>query len=408
VDIQIAPIDADQLEAYCLALEVAFSSHLEDGDLDRERLVAIPERYLAAWDAGRIVGGAASLPVPMTLPGGRIATTAFVTAVGVQPTHRRRGINTALMRAQLDELHDQGEAFAALWASEGGIYGRFGYGLASLIAELTVDTARSSFVRGYTPAGRVELLDREAALELMKSVYDQARRLRPGMIGLEGRWFDWRWAIRARHKETPRFYALHRSQEGIADGFAAYTVKHDWPDSTPQLRVDVEELIALTPAAYADLWRFLFDIDLVTTVGAWNRPADEALVWLMAEPRRLRMRMGDALWVRLVDVPAALALRGYASPGRLVVSVEDRFCPWNDGRFALTVDDSGSATCERTSENADVACRVNDLGAVFLGGVGFERLHQAGQVTSLAEGAIATADRLFGTGWPAPWSSFII
>jgi predicted acetyltransferase len=408
VDIEIAPIDADQLEAYCIALELAFSSRLEEGDLDRERLIAVPERYLAAWDGGRIVGGAASLPVPMTLPGGRIATTAFVTAVGVQPTHRRRGINTALMRTQLDTLHERGEVFASLWASEGGIYGRFGYGLASMFAELKVDTARSAFVKGYAPSGRVEILDREPALDLMRPVYEEARRARPGMVGLEGRWFDWRWAVRAQHKENPRFHAVHRSPEGVADGFAVYTVKHEWPDSMPQLHVDVDELIALTPEAYADLWRYLFDIDLVATVGAWNRPADEALVWLMAEPRRLRMRMGDALWVRLIDVPGALALRGYAAPGRLVVDVQDRFCPWNEGRFELTVDGSGVATCIGTQDEADLACGVNDLGAVFLGGVGFARLNQAGQVRELTEGSIGRADALFGAGWSAPWSSFII
>lgn len=406
--IEIKPIRADQLQAYCEALELAFSSRLEDGDMDRERLVAIPERYLAAWDSDRIVGGAASLPVPMTLPGNAIATTAFVTAVGVQPTHRRRGINTELMRIQLDGLHDQGEVFAALWASEGSIYGRYGYGMASLFSEFKIAASRSRFVRGYEPSGRVDLVAREDALGSMRDVYDRVRRTRPGMVGLEGHWFDWRWAPRARHKDTPMFHALYRSEAGSVEGYAVYTVKHEWPDSMPSLHVEVEELMAATTEGYADLWRYLLDIDLVATVGAWNRPADEALLWLVTEPRQLRTRLGDALWVRLVDVPAALQLRGYAAPGRLVLEIEDRFCPWNEGRFELTVDDDGAGKCVQTGDDPDITCSVNDVGAVFLGGVGFARLAAAGQVRPRSDGAIARADAMFGSSWPAPWCSFIL
>ena len=278
-----------------MALEVAFSARVEEGDLDRERSVAIPERFLAAWDGDRIVGGAASLPKQMTLPGGRIATTAFVTAVGVQPTHRRRGINTALMRRQLDDIHARGEAFAALWASEGSIYGRFGYGMASLFAEVKIDADRARFVRGYRPGGRVELLVRDDAMPVMETVYDAVRRTRPGMLDLEGAWFGWRWWQRKSDKDAMAFYAIHRGERGEADGYAAYVVKHEWPDSMPKLQVEIKELVATTPQGYADLWRFLFDIDLVGSVEGWNRPSDEPLMWLMAEPRQLRMRAGRRL-----------------------------------------------------------------------------------------------------------------
>ena len=407
MDVEIRPIKDDEFEAYLVALEVAFSARVEDGDLDRERSVAIPERFLAAWDGDRIVGGAASLPKQMTLPGDRIATTAFVTAVGVQPTHRRRGINTALMRQQLDDIHARGETFAALWASEGSIYGRFGYGIASWITELTIDADRSAFVRGYRAEGSVELLVRDEAMPVMETVYDAVRRSRPGMLDLEGAWFGWRWWQRERDKDAMAFYAIHRGQRGEADGYAAYVVKHEWPDSMPKLQVDVKELIAATPQAHADLWRFLFDIDLVATVEAWNRPADEALMLLMAEPRRLRMKLSDGLWVRLVDVPAALVERGYRTAGRLVLEIEDRFCPWNEGRIELVVDEDGSAISGPTDDPPDLTCRVNDLGAVFLGGTTFGQLHRAGQVTERTDGALARADAIFGT-WPAPWCSFIL
>jgi predicted acetyltransferase len=175
----------------------------------------------------------------------------------------------------------------------------------------------------------------------------------------------------------------------------------------PKLQVEVKELIAATPQAHADLWRFLFDIDLVSSVEAWNRPSDEPLMWLMAEPRQLRMRLGDGLWVRLVDVPVALALRGYRAPGRLVLDVQDRFCPWNEGRIELAVGHDGSATCGPTDDQPDVVCTVNDLGAVFLGGSTFGQLYRAGQVAERTDGAIERADAMFGT-WPAPWCSFIL
>ena len=266
---------------------------------------------------------------------------------------------------------------------------------------------RSSFVRGYEPAGPVELMERDAALPLMGEVYERVRRTRPGMLALNGRWSDWHWFERARDRDAPSSYAVHRDADGRPDGFVLYTVKHEWPDSIAALQLEIRELITDGPAAYADLWRFVLDIDLVAKVEAWNRPADEPLVWLVTEPRRLRMHLGDALWVRLVDVPAALELRGYALPGRLVLEVEDRFCPWNEGRVELSVDGDGSARCVPTNAAPDLRCSVNDLGAVFLGGATFSGLWAAGQVVQATEGALERADAMFGA-WPAPWSSFIL
>lgn len=407
MDVRIRPITHDELEAYGVALEVAFSGRLEEGDLDRERLIAIPDRYLAAFDGDRIVGGAASLPIDMTLPGNRPATCAFVTAVGVTPTHRRRGINTALMRRQLDDLHERGEPFAALWASEGGIYGRYGYGVGSLFATLSIDARRSRYVRGYEPSGSIELLERDEALPVMREVYERVRRTRPGMLALTGSWPEWHWFQRAKDKDSPAFHAIHRDGDGDADGFVVYRVKHEWPDSVAALQVDVAELITDGPGAYADLWRFVLDIGLVTKVEAWNRPVDEPLMWLFAEPRQLRMRLGDALWVRLVDVPAALELRSYAGADSLTIEVQDRFCPWNDGRIELTVHEDETAHCASTDAPADLRCSVNDLGSVFLGGTTFRALWAAGQVQERSEGALRRADALFGS-WTPPWSSFIL
>ena len=299
MDVDIEPISDDRLESYMAAVELAFSDRVHEADLRRERLIAMPDRYLAAYDGDRIVGGAASLPIEMTLPGDRRATCAFVTAVG------------------------------------------------------------------------------------------------------------WRSFERPRDEGSKPFHVIHRDREGRPDGYVVYTVKHEWPDTVAALQVEIRELIAETPDAYADLWRYVLDIDLVAEVNAFNRPADEPLLWLVSEPRRLRMRLGDALWIRLVDVPTALPLRGYAVPDRVVFDVQDRFCPWNEGRFELVVEPDGSSRCGSTDGDPDLACSVNDLGAVFLGGANFSRLWGAGQVHELTEGAIGRADAMFGT-WPAPWSSFIL
>ncbi|MEO8425422.1 MAG: GNAT family N-acetyltransferase, partial [Actinomycetota bacterium] len=371
-------------------------------DVTRERLIAETDRCLAAFDEGRMVGGAMAASMRLTAPGGAQVLAAGVTAVGVQPTHRRRGINTALMRAQLDDVRSRGEPIAVLYASEGGIYGRFGYGSGSFLGEIDIEVDRATFIRGYRSAGRVRLLPRGEALPAMRPVYDRAQAQRPGMIALDDRWWGALFFEGESEKEDPTFFAVHDT-DGVVDAYATYRVKHEWAHSLPNLELTVKQLIATTPQAYADIWRYLFDIDLVRRVKAWNRPVDEPLFLLMREPRRLRFRTGDGLWVRLVDVSVALAARGYAGDGRLVVQVEDPFCSWNEGRHALHVD-GGGASCGRTDDDADIACSATDLGATYLGGVTFRQLHRAGRIDELRPGGLERADALFASD-PAPWSS---
>ncbi len=405
MDPHIRTIRSEELEAFARANASAFSSTVLPGELERDRAVMEPERTHAAFDGGAIVGGAAAAAFRMAVPGGRVVATAGITGVGVLPSHRRRGINTALMRAQLDDVHERGEPVAALYASEGNIYGRFGYGLASFRGKLDVDAGRTSFVRGYRPSGEVRLLSHHDALASMRSIYDSVAPTWPGMLALDDRWWTWRWTELDLDDEGPAFYALHTSETGEADAYAAYRVKHEWPDGMPRLELSLRDLLATSPQAYADIWRFVFDIDLVGRVTAWNRPADEPLLHLLAEPRRLRLSLGDGLWVRLVDVPAALAARGYQGTGTLTIDVSDEFCPWNEGRFALEVAE-GIGVCARTSHDgdADLRCSVNDLGAIYLGGTRFSELQRAGRVSEIVPGSIRRADALFASA-PAPWCS---
>jgi predicted acetyltransferase len=403
MDVEIRTIGPDEIDAYIVAFGLAFSDPTTEELLRRERPVVEADRSHAAFEDGEIVGGAQAASFRMTMPGGASVPVAGVVAVGVRPTHRRRGINTALMRAQLDDVHDRGEALAALYASEAGIYGRFGYGLASFMGELNLEVERSAFGPAYRPSGRVRLLDRDVALPLMREVHDEAAADRPGMLMLDDRWWDREYfPWESEQKDEPVYYAVHDA-DGRVDGFATYVVKHEWPNGIPRLELSVRRMVATTPRGWADVWRYLFDVDLVHTVKAWNRPVDEPLLDLMQEPRRLRFTVQDAMFLRLVDVEAALAARVYAAPGRVVVEVADPFCPWNQGRYLVEAGPDGAAA-ERTDDEPEISCTVTDLGATYLGGTSWRRLRRSGRVTELREGALARADAMFA--WdPAPWCS---
>jgi len=400
VDVEIRTITEDEFEAAVRSLEASFSGSATDEDLRRERAVAEIDRWLAAFDDGSIVGGAAAASFTLTVPGGRQVPTAGVTAVGVQPTHRRRGINTAMMRAQLDDVHRRDEPLAALYASEGGIYGRFGYGVAAFLGEINLEVGRSSFIRGYRTSGRIRLLDRATALPLMRPVYEAERSRRPGMIAMDDRWWDLLFFESEKDKDEPIAYAVHDT-EGTVDGYCTYKVKHDWPDSIAKLQLSVRQLVGSTPQTWADLWRYVFDIDLVHSVNAWNRPVDEPLLHLMQEPRRLRFGLKDGLYIRLVDVQAALGARAYSADGSVAIEVDDPFCPWNAGRLMLEARD-GEVSCTRTDVSPEIACTATDLGGTYLGGMSFRQLHRAGRIDELVPGALERADAMFG--WdPSPW-----
>jgi predicted acetyltransferase len=405
VDVDIRTIEAGELERYLQATELAFSDTLKPEDLERERTLFEYDRAFAAFDGPEIVGTTAAFTMPMTIPGGEVSVP-YVTAVGVRPTHRRRGINTALMRSQLDQVHERGEPLAVLEASEGSIYGRFGYGLATYGLSIEIPVARSAFVRGYRPAGTMRFVAREDAFPSILRVHEAVRRERPGMVALD----EVRLAYSLHDHEhdpdkgAPTLFALHEGEDGI-DGFVIYRVRSEWQGSVPESVLNVRDLQASNPGATADLWRFVLDIDLIARVTAWGRPVDDPLVHLVAEPRRLHATVSDELWVRVVEVAHALRRRRYSTPGRVVLEVHDRFCPWNDGAYTLDGGPDG-ASCGSTDAAADLVCSTNDLGAAYLGGSSFRQLQRAGFVEERTVGALARADAMFG--WdPAPWSPYV-
>ena len=403
MDLEIRPIRAGEFESYAAATDAAFSGVQSPEELEDDRSVAELDRRFAALEDGTIVGGSSAASFRMTVPGGRTVPTSGIVHVGVLPTHRRRGVNTALMRAQLDDARSRGEPLAALHASEGGIYRGFGFGMATFLADLDVETSHSAFHPGLAPSGRVRLWPHEEALPRMRPVSDAATAARPGMIELDDRWFRWRFSDPTPDKDSPRFFAVHETDEGEPDAYAVYRVKHHWPGEIPRNELIVREVMATTPQAAADIWRFVFDIDLVERVKATDRPADDPLLHLVVEPRHLGYSLRDGMYLRLVDVPAALEARGYAADGSVVLEVADAFCGWNEGRYELTVT-GRSATCRPSEGRPDLTCTVNELGAAYLGGSTFAQLAEAGRVQELEGGALDRIDWMFRSA-PAPWCS---
>lgn len=401
--IQIRSIRSDEFVAYSQAISAAFSFEQSAEELAVDGTIAEHDREFAAFDGDEIVGGATAVTFRMTVPGGGRVACGGVPRVGVKPTHRRRGINTALMRAQLDDMHARGEPLSALHASEAGIYSSFGFGQASFLGELEVETARTAFARHHRPTGRVRLVPRDEALGLMRPVYDAVVASRPGMIVLNDAWFAWRFGQTASERsDHALFFAIHETR-GAPDAYAVYYVKSDWPQDIPRSELMLREIMATSPDAYADMWRFVFDIDLIHVLRTAHLAADEPLLWLVREPRRLHFMLSDGVWIRLVDVPAALAARAFAGDGRVVFEVTDEFCPWNEGRYALEVAE-GEVACARTDDSPDIACRVNELASTYLGGASFAALARAGLIDERTQGGIDRADALFRCD-PAPWCS---
>jgi predicted acetyltransferase len=356
------------------------------------------ERMHAARQDGKTVGGAGAFPFEMTVPGA-VVPTAGVTVVGTYPTHRRRGVLRAMMRAQLDDVHERGEPVAALWASEETIYGRFGYGMASLTGAINLPRIASAYATAFEPAGRIRFVETEEALELFPAIWDAVRGAVPGMLGRSRSWWEYRILFDSpeiRQGGGPKRLVVLET-DGRPEGYAIYRHKPQWEDGESNSELAVVEAIALDGRPMSEIWRYLFDIDWSSRVTASLLPVDHQLFQILATPRRMRFRVGDGLWVRLVDVGEALSARGYAADGAVVFDVVDEFCPWNAGGWRLS---DGAA--RRSTAPAQLRCDVTALGSVYLGAFTFSELVRGGRVDELRRGAAARADAMFGS-WRAPW-----
>ncbi len=402
-DLELRPVDRAEWPAFHRCLTEVFGADPRDEDRERAGWVFEPERSLAVVDAGEIVATAVAQTRDLTVPGGP-RPAAAVTAVAVQPTHRRRGLLTGIMRRQLTDLHEGGqEAVAALWASEGGIYGRFGYGVAARQASWRASKDKLR-LRPEVPvgSGRAVLARPEQARADEIRVYGEVAARTVGFLGRPGRWWDVTFADPEhwRGGATSRRHALWTEQDGTVTGYTTYRTKDEWGRAENASEVRVGDVVATTAEAYAGLWAYLTGIDLHPWVIRDRAPLDDPLPFLLTDGRAVQAQVYDSLWIRLTDVGRALAMRAYRAPVDVVLDVRDEFCPWNAGTWRLAGDPTG-ATCERTSAPAEVTVSVGELGGAYLGGPTLASMAAAGLVGG-APDTVAALSLAF-SGERLPW-----
>src|SRR3954447_12169105 len=402
MDIKVrACSSAEELRDALNAISHYFGGENQLEDAERFSQWIEVDRMHAAFDGEQVVAGAGAFSFRMSVPGGGSVPAGGITVVGVLPTHRRRGVLTSMMRAQLADCRARGDVAAFLWASEATIYGRFGYGLASRMGAMTLARDRTRFVQPFEPRGTVRLVDLEEAARTFPPLYEQLFAQRPGMASRTKAWWETRRLFDdpARRQGGPKNRAL-LELDGEPAGYALYTVKQDWQSGFSKGAVTITEVVTPTPEATRELWRWLLDFDWTSEFVADLLPLDHPLFLLLAEPRRMQFTVNDGVWVRLVDVGAALAARAY-NDGEIVLEVEDAFLPENAGRWRV-----GSSGAERTDAAADLLLDVTALGSAYLGGFTFTDLVLGSRARELTDGAAARADALFGTGL-APWNAEI-
>jgi predicted acetyltransferase len=382
-----APASAAQLAAWADELVLARHFHPQ-----------------AAFADGRVVGGSAMISFEVTVPGSRPVPLGGVTSTGVAATHRRQGLLRRMMQAMFDEARDRGEPLAGLSASEGSIYGRYGYGPATRRTRWEIERAQARFLSPRVPGGRLEITDAETARHAWRAVHDAVRVSRVGELSATpDKWSDL--DDTSSGPAGPRRYLIHRDPSGSVDGVANYRLP--WSPRIEEAgTLVVEGLHAASGDAYQAMWQLLLDFDLTRKVVAAPRPSDEPLRWMLDNPRAMRVtRQSDSLWIRLLDVQAALEARAYDSGGALVLGIEsDPMCPGNEGSWRLDGGPDG-AVCTRVTTAPDLVIDLQALGSLYLGGMSAALLASAGRIRGDRK-SVSLLSRMFRTD-PEPFNTFV-
>jgi len=384
--------DTDELRRALGAIGHYFGWEPSDEDATRFGTLLPLDRVHVVTDGGSIVAAAGAFPFELTLPA-RPAPCAGVSIVGVLPSHRRRGLLRRMMATQLRDVREREEPVAALWASEETIYGRFGYGLASM--SLVIDADRhATGVRDVSRSGEVRLVDHDEAARIFPRLYDRVRKRSPGFVSRSAGWWDAKQLSNRpdrRRGAGPLVRAL-LERDGRAVGYALYRIaqegstEDDW-----QKTVKVVEAFGVDDSATHELWRFLFSIDWTDRVAAFGLPVDHSLLLVVDRVNKLRAKLYDGLWLRPVSVPDALAARGVSGDGRVTLEVtSDPLFADNVGTWTLE-----GRVAKRASRRPDARLDVQALGALLLGGFSFAQLERAGRVEEGTRGGLSRADVLF-------------
>jgi predicted acetyltransferase len=409
-DLDLRPFDASRFDGAMRFMMRAFGQESSTAEVEAEAPLFEPDRSLGAYLGDELVGTTWIQSLRVRVPGG-VRPVAGVTGVGVSPVHRRRGVLTALMDRQLSDIHARGdEALAALWASEPTIYGRFGYGLAAPIARVHGERAHLRFVTAPSGDVRLRLVEKPGEDPSLPArltpVHTAAAR--PGSVVREDR----RWVVVLSDPPGDRRGAgslvavVAEAPDGTAEGYVLYRVEARRDDTGPGGTVRVREFVAGTVRARVALWRHVATLDLTAGFEWTGLPVDDPLFHLVTDPRRLSFTVTDGLFVRIVDVPRAVAERAYRSSASVTVEMLDDGCPWNAGRWRWDVSPDG-ASCDRSTAAADVTLSARELGAAYLGGPTLRTLADAGRVDEHTPGAVAAlSDALAGEVAPACFEGF--
>ncbi|WP_083905598.1 GNAT family N-acetyltransferase [Nocardia transvalensis] len=355
-----------------------------------------PGRTLGARVDGELVGTANSFTSWLVVPGGARVPHAAVTHVGVLPSHTRRGIVKALLHRQLADFAARGEIVASLRASQGGIYERFGYAVATSAAQREVDRSRARLRDTVAASGPVRFLDPAQSWETLAKIYATANVSWVGAIDRPSYWWRLQELFYGRDG-----YAVVHGHPGSEDGFARYHAvpAAGWARGSAERVVVVDDLVATTPDAYRGLIRHLLATDIVDRITFPSSAPDDPLRHLLTDERAVTVSgVRDETWLRLVDVPAALDRRTYRDGEPVLVAITDPVLPANTGTYRISGDG-----VRRVTEPADLTADVAALAAVYLGGATWRQLGLAGRVAAHRPEALAAADRLFATTEP-PYS----
>ncbi len=401
--LDVRTIEATELAAWLSAMAATFFHDSPPGYADWFLPEVDLSRTWASFDGERVVGTLRSFANVFTAPGGGQVPAAALTNVTVLGTHHRRGLLSRMITADLEASAERGETIGILIASEYPIYGRFGYGPAVEGAKYRIDTRGSRFRRAA--AGSVEQIDLATLRREAPPLYERLRAVQPGAIRRSDRWWDRTLRqIEVPGDEKPTGYcALYRSESGSPEGYVRYRVDPTWQDMIPDGLLHLDEMVATNEDAYEALWQYVCGIDLVRTIEAHDRPVDEVLPYLLSDGRAVRqVSRYDFVWVRVLDVCAALSGRRYGSEKRMVIEVVDRL-GFANGRYVLDAAEDG-ATCFRTQAEADLTMPVDSLGAIYAGGTPLRVLAEAGRIDEHRPGALREASLLFAS-YRAPWTS---
>jgi predicted acetyltransferase len=395
----VGPLPPSAAHAFLRVAQWHTGRGVTDDDFEAANAVFGFERALVAMDDGIIVATALSSPVTLTLPGYAESEAALITACATLPTHRRRGLLRQLLEALLAEARALGEPLAVLGSTDSGIYGRFGFGVAADTTEIVAETRDLEIREPRLVTGAVRLASRADAESLLPTIFERWRPTCAGSVGRSARW----WRERLRNVAGPSdptggaVCAVTADPRGIPTGYAIYRLGAA-PHSSRRAgyELEIEEMVATSDEARRSLWRHCCSVDLVDRV-RWRRaPVDEPLRWMVGAPHCVRTEgLSDYLWLRIVDVERAFALRGYAAgSGGIVFEVaQGTGADEIAGRYELEV--SGyEGHCRASRASADLSIDSPALATLLMGAASPLVLASAGSVRELRAGAGTELARL--------------